>query len=133
MRMATSWLSFSSHPAFRVGFVVGERHRRVDRLLVAPRVHGAVDVRRNLPPDHGAHVAHQTVRLAKFAALDGLGDDQENVVHLVVEVLRPQLPPEEETDPLHEDRVQLLHAGGISGPDAVDQPGPGRFLRIALG
>ena len=96
-------------------------------------MYGAVDVRGHLPPDHRADVTHQPVRLAKFAALDGLRDDEENVVHLVVEVLRPQLPPEEETDPLHEDAIQLLHAGGISRADAFDQVGPGRFLWIALG
>src|ERR1035437_3022757 len=84
------------HPAFRVGLVVGERHRRVDRLLVAPRVYSAADVRRHLPPDHRAHITHQPVRLAEFAPLDGLRDDQENVVHLVVQGLRPQLPPQQE-------------------------------------
>src|ERR1017187_7217739 len=60
-------------------------------------------------------------------------DQDGSDLHLVVEVLRPQLPPEEETDPLHEDAIQLLHAGGISRADAFDQVGPGRFLWIALG
>jgi hypothetical protein len=58
--------------------------------------------------------------------------DQENVVHLVVQVLGAELTPEEESNSLDEDRVQLLHAGRISGADTVDQPGPGRLLWFAL-
>ena len=53
-------------------------------------------------------------------------------MYLVVEVLRPQLAPQKKADPLDEDGVQLLHAGGIPRLYAVDQAGPGRFPHVEI-
>src|ERR1039458_6455039 len=77
------------HLAFGVWLMIGESDHGIDGHLIAPRMHGDFDVRRDLAPHYGANVAHQPVRLPQIAALNRLGNDQEYIVDLIVEILRP--------------------------------------------
>ena len=73
---------------------VEERRPEVQLKPVAALLAGGVDVPGDLPADHRPDIAHQAFRLAQFAALDGLGDDQEQVVDPIVEVLCAELAPQ---------------------------------------
>ena len=52
----------------------------------------------DLTANHGANESHQPLRFAQFASIDGLDDDQKNIVDLVVQFQRTQLAAEEEPD-----------------------------------
>jgi hypothetical protein len=47
--------------------------------------------------------------------------DQENIVHLVVEILGSELPAHEETDAAGEETVEILHAGRFAALDPIHQ------------
>ena len=44
----------------------------------------------------------------------------------VVEILRAQLPIEEESDAFREDTIQIFHSPGVALADALDDLGPTR-------
>ena len=74
--------------------VVGEGHYGIEISLVAARLDAALDLHGYLPADDGAHVSHQALGFAQFALLNGLDDDQEDIVNPVVEILGPKLAAE---------------------------------------
>jgi hypothetical protein len=49
-----------------------------------------------------------------------LGNDQKNIVHLIIEILRADLPPQEEADASRENAVQFFQAGCIAGAYEVN-------------
>jgi hypothetical protein len=51
-------------------------------------LHRAIDLRGDLPPNHCTHESHQALRLAKLPLTDGLHNDQEGIMHAVIQVLR---------------------------------------------
>ena len=78
--------------------MIGEGHGRVDRLLIAPRVYGVVDVRRHLPPYHRADEPHQPLRFPEIPAADRLDDDKKRIVNLILNLLCSQLPAQIKPD-----------------------------------
>ena len=75
-----------------VGTLIGYRFLEIHVYVVASHLHGAIDMRRHLAADHRMYIAHQPFGFAQIAIADGLGDDHEDVVHLIVQVLGSQLP-----------------------------------------
>jgi len=52
-------------------------------------------------------------------------NSQEEIVDLIVKILRPNLAAEIEADPLGKHTVELFQAGRLSAPHALDEIAPG--------
>ena len=110
--------------------VVGKGHSGIQIGLVAARLHVIVDLRGYVPADDGAHVTHQALGFAQLALLNGLDDDQEHIVHFVVEILRSKLAAEIKANARRKDAIHLLEGGRISISNLFHQPGPGRVREV---
>ena len=60
--------------------------------LLAPHMHGVIDMHRHPPPHHRSHEAHEPAGLPEFSAVDGLRHDQKCVVDPVIQFMRAQRP-----------------------------------------
>ena len=116
---------------FGVGGAVDEDNAGVDIGLLAADLHRVIDVCGDLAADNRPHEAHQAVGLPQFPRCNGLHDDQEGIVDLVIQLLRPKLAAEKEADALREDRVEFLEALGVAVLNATDEQGPARDRRPA--
>jgi hypothetical protein len=74
----------------------------------------------DLAANYRAHKPHEALRLAEFAAADGLNHYHEGVMDLIIQFLDPQLPAQIKADAFGEERIQLRHPIGFTGADAPD-------------
>ena len=81
----------------RVGVVVSE-HRRALEISVLASSWATSSICAATWRHHGAHIVHQPLRIAQVAPADGLRHDDKDIVDLVVEVSRSQLPRPEVWD-----------------------------------
>src|ERR1017187_3467057 len=82
-------------------------------------------MRGHLAADDSTHVPHQPLGLTQIAFLDGLDDDQEKIMDLIVEILRPNLAAEIEADSLRKHAVEILQSRGLSAPNSFHEFSPG--------
>ena len=90
-------------------------------------------MRGHLAANDGPDVSHKPLRFAQLAPLNGLRDDQKDIVYLVVQILRAKLPPKIVAHAFGEDGIQFFHCGAVAGANAFHQAGPRLFRGLGSG
>jgi hypothetical protein len=88
-------------------------HNGIELRLFAPVVYHSVDLCRHLPADYSAHESHQPLRFPQLSPANGLHHNQEGIVDFVVQILRPQVAAQIESDSARKKLIELLHAIGL--------------------
>lgn len=113
----------------------GKRGSCFDIEAGAAALDGVVDMGGDLAPDNGTDEAHEAGGVPQIAAAQGLYDDEEGVVDLILEFLGAELAAKVEADAAREDTIEVLHAGSVAGLNALDEfvevdlAGSGRGIR----
>jgi len=103
---------------------IGDSNAHVQMQFFTAAMDNLVDMGGDLSAHHGAHETHEPFRLTQVPAANRLHHDQESIVDLVIQVLRPELPAQVEANASREDPVQILHSGFIPAPDPRNQLRP---------
>jgi hypothetical protein len=98
------------------------RHWSVGHVHTVAGAHGCIDVVGNVSVRDGRHEAHQAPGLANLAPLDGLQNDQENVMGVIFRVFpRRAASRQPRCRSLTDDAIEILSCRSVAALDATYQ------------
>jgi hypothetical protein len=99
-----------SRALLRVAAGIRDAHANVHVQLIAAIVDQVIDMRRHLTPHHRPDETHQPLWFPQLAPPYGLDHNQERIVDLIIQLLRPKLAAQVKPDASREHRVEVFHS-----------------------